>query len=96
MVHLHAGVAGGLARTTTYTDNEHAQEVRIFVHELPEGVLLAVSPDVDGLTIEAQNMDELRAEVKQWAPDLLRDNHGYTGGALKYIYSSPRRSTFLP
>ena len=79
---------------TSGNDSALERSILIFARQLPEGVWLATSPDIDGLTVEADTFDELRAEVRAWAPELLRDNHGFTGReTLRFVYGSPRHYT---
>ena len=38
------------------------------------GVLVANSTDIPGLNLEAETQEEMIEEIREWAPDLLREN----------------------
>jgi predicted RNase H-like HicB family nuclease len=91
----YANSANERPMLTSYTAEAPARVVSIIVHQLPEGGLLGTSPDIEGLTVEAESLNELRSEVMEWAPELLRDNHNYTDGPIRYIFNNSKGYTYL-
>ncbi len=53
--------------------------IEIHVQRLPEGVYLATSPDVPGLTVEAETREAVQRIASDVAVDLMEEEHG---GAL--------------
>lgn len=46
----------------------------VIVRHLPEGVWQATSPEIPGLHIEGETVEEVQDEARAWAPELLIDN----------------------
>lgn len=44
------------------------------------GVWATVSRDIPGLNLEACSLVDLFSEIREWAPDLLQDNHVIKAG----------------
>jgi hypothetical protein len=57
----------------------------VFIQRLPEGVLLATSPDIPGLVLECENLGDLTEEILAWAPELARDNGILGSGEIATI-----------
>ena len=57
--------------------------VNLFVYD--DGTLAAHSKDIRGLVIETDDWDELRRELLDIAPRLLRSNHGLAEKDLEYV-----------
>ncbi len=53
--------------------------VEIHVRRLPEGVYLATSPDIPGLTVEAETREAAQRAASDVAVDLMEEERG---GAL--------------
>lgn len=53
-----------------------APRIGIHVQRLPEGVYLATSPDVPGLTVEAGTREEAQRIAPDIALDLLEEKRG--------------------
>jgi predicted RNase H-like HicB family nuclease len=92
----YAHVSDEMSRVFASNDDSvRDRSILVITRQLPEGVWLAISPDVYGLAVEADTFDELRAEVREWAPQLLRDNHGMEEGeTLVFFYGSPKDYSF--
>jgi predicted RNase H-like HicB family nuclease len=56
-----------------------APRVEIHVQRLPEGIYLATSPDVPGLTVEAETREAVQRAASDVALDLMEEERG---GAL--------------
>ena len=61
---------------------QHEYTLPLFVHD--DGTLAVHGGDIQGLVIEADRFEELRAELIRLAPLLLRLNHGLTDEEIEH------------
>ena len=64
-----------------------AERVPIHIRCLPEGVYLATSPDVPGLTVEADTREETERIATEVALDLLEVERGKPADPLSFLFT---------
>jgi hypothetical protein len=55
----------------------HFEHIALNIRRLPEGVWLATSDDLPGLTVECDNRDETEAAARAVALDLIEEKLGH-------------------
>ena len=63
----------------------------------PEGVWLATSDDIPGLSVEGDTAEEVREEAFSWGRELLADNLGYDfSQRTVFVFLEGERKTYHP
>ena len=62
--------------------SQHEYTTPLFIYD--DGTLAVHGGDIRGLVIEADTLDEMRAELHRLAPRLLRSNHGLTDEEIEH------------
>jgi predicted RNase H-like HicB family nuclease len=64
-----------------------AERIAIHIECLPEGVYLATSPDVPGLTVEGNTREETQRIAREVALDLLEVERGKPAEPASFLFT---------
>ena len=64
-----------------------AERIAIHIECLPEGVYLAISPDIPGLTVEGDTREETERIAKEVALDLLAVERGKPAEPASFLFT---------